>query len=308
MDTSKSEHHGRDHLMTGAGLICEFLAARYGNSILAWAGGIFLFLAFVNYTRRYLSGKSRRWRYTSYVGGAVVLTFVTLVVTGVRLWPRREQLMTTPQSPTPAQQSQGLPQQPITNLNPEKKKPPKRQTSAARNKLETKDLQITPNNSGDKSPNVATNTSPPSVGLVETQGNRTKIYVENNLIGNTAGTPQSLVSSRGDDDMICVTDNLILTGKEAVDAGINIAASTSVPHHTVMNWWWDVLDRYSDFANKKNIAGLQTYFEDIEERKDAEWATLFIDQQKANHNELKTVLDGLVEKATKGMATDAAGV
>jgi hypothetical protein len=75
-----------------------------------------------------------------------------------------------------------------------------------------------------------------------------------------------------------------------------------------MNWWWNVLDRYSDFATKNDIAGLQTYFEDIEKQKDAEWVTLPIDQQKANHNELKTVLDGLVEKATKGMATDAAGV
>jgi hypothetical protein len=81
---AKTEHRTRDYLMTGAGLIFEFAAGKYGISILAWTGSIFLLWAFLNYTRGYLGEKNRRlWLYPSYAAGVLILILVNLTVTGV---------------------------------------------------------------------------------------------------------------------------------------------------------------------------------------------------------------------------------
>lgn len=81
----KPEHHGRDHIMTGLGLLAEYLAEKYGIALLAWTGAAFLFLAFLSYTRHHLSRKHKMWAYPC---GALLLCIVTLVVTGIHLWPR----------------------------------------------------------------------------------------------------------------------------------------------------------------------------------------------------------------------------
>jgi hypothetical protein len=161
MDTPETEHHGRDHLMTGTGLICEFCAGKYGISILAWAGGVFLFLAFFNYSRHYLSGKSARRRYALYGAGAAVLIVVTLIVTGVSLWPKR--LLATTQSPAPAQ-SQSSPQQPITNVEPEEKRSSKKRQNKPAPKLEFPPVPPPPANSVSNPTGSIVNQDSPNYG------------------------------------------------------------------------------------------------------------------------------------------------
>ncbi len=87
METINPEHHGREYSMTGIGLLLEFLAGRYGLSVLAWAGALFLFLAFASYTHRYLSAKPKKWKYGLYFSAALFLVLITLPVTGVRFRP-----------------------------------------------------------------------------------------------------------------------------------------------------------------------------------------------------------------------------
>jgi hypothetical protein len=128
METPTREQRGWDHFMTAVGLIAEFLAGKFGISVLAWLGAVFLFLSFLNYTKKFFSAKRVAYRLVSYFVAVVVLSVITLFVTGVFHFGRSEEqaTRTIPDTPTPKQQPppQPVPVPPTANAKPHKEKPP----------------------------------------------------------------------------------------------------------------------------------------------------------------------------------------
>jgi len=151
METPTREHRGWELFMTAVGLIAEFLAGKFGISVLAWLGAVFLFLSFLSYTKKFFSAKRVAYRLVAYFVTAVVLSVITLFVTGVFHFGRSGELATKtiPETPPPKQQPppQPAPVQPTANAKPRKEKPPTQESH------------------GDNSPNVGPITQGPCSNL-----------------------------------------------------------------------------------------------------------------------------------------------
>jgi hypothetical protein len=88
MGSEPVEHHGRDSLLGGAGFIAECCATRWGGFPLALFGGALLFLAFWDYTKKYLSQKSPYLRHSLRIAAALCLVVLVVIVSGVRVWSK----------------------------------------------------------------------------------------------------------------------------------------------------------------------------------------------------------------------------
>jgi hypothetical protein len=56
------EHHGRDYALASAAALAEFLAVKYGTVWLAWFSAFLCWLAVFDYSKRWLSSKSSKFR------------------------------------------------------------------------------------------------------------------------------------------------------------------------------------------------------------------------------------------------------
>ena len=94
------EHHGREYIIGGIGAVAEYLALRYGISWLAWFAAFLLWLAVVEYTRRWASAKG--WIYVIWFGLFLTMGIATYYL--IREKPAPEIAKTS--QPAASQQNQ----------------------------------------------------------------------------------------------------------------------------------------------------------------------------------------------------------
>jgi hypothetical protein len=69
------DHHGREYVIGAIGAVAEYLAVRYGMDWLAWLAMFLMWLAVVEYTRRWAKGKV--WLYASWAALFLVMAMAT---------------------------------------------------------------------------------------------------------------------------------------------------------------------------------------------------------------------------------------